>query len=145
MQQLTGSQKGTEQLGVAEKEDTDERRPTQLLPPTTNGATFTKETRNVTVGEFKMHEEGQANGGEPNHKDSKCRGNAPRVMRTPQQWTRQIKCSETRDVSGYSKAVSSHNSCADQLHHFVQGRISLVLTLRLLAREMQSWGGCKDI
>ena len=70
--------------------DIDERRLTQPLPLIINGSTFATETRNVIVGEFRMHDKGQANDGEPNHKDSNCRGNALRVMGTPQQKTRQI-------------------------------------------------------
>ena len=139
MQQLAGSRKGTEQHGVANIEGTDERRPTRPLPISTHGTQPKGTLGNATV--YKVHDESQANNGEPNHRYGNS--NAPLVKGEPNQRTWRIRCSETREVSGFSKAALSHNSCADQLHHCVQGQISLVLTLRLLSREMQSWGGAR--
>ena len=144
MQKLTGSRRGTEQIGVANKEDTYERRPT-LQHHNTDGVKLKKDSWNVTVDEFGMHDKGQRCDGEPNQKGKDSGNSTPRLMIRPQLQKWQIQCNETRDVSGFSKAAFNRDSCADQLHHVVQGQISLVLTLRVISREMQSWGGCKDI
>ena len=108
-----------------------------------NGKALTQQLKrnfgNATVCE--VHDESQANNGEPNHRYGNS--NAPLVKGEPNQRTWRMRCSETRDVSGFSMAVASLNSCADQLRYSVQGRISLVLTLRQLSREMQSRGGAR--
>ena len=139
MRKLAGSREGIEQHGVADDEDIDERRPAKpnYHNTTTQQQKSAKASGYVTVYKCKIHNEDQVSGGEPNHSTTL------RMMSNPQQKHWSIRCSETRGVSGTSKAAVSHNSCADQLHHFVQGQISLVLTLRLLSREMQSWGGAR--
>ena len=75
MQQLAGSRKGTEQHGVANIEDTYERRPTQPLPITIYGIQPMKTFGNATV--YEVHDESQANNGEPNHRYGNS--NAPLV------------------------------------------------------------------
>ena len=103
-----------------------------------------KASRNVNVYQFEACDEDRISGEEPNNNGVKDADNTtPRFGNNPQRKMWRIQCSETRDVSGTSKAVVSRNSCADQLRHSVQGTISLVLTLRLLSREMQSWGGAR--
>ena len=109
---------------------------TKPLPIFTYGIQSEKTFGNATV--YGVHDESQANNGEPNHRYGNS--NVPLVGGYPNQRTWGIRCSETRDVSGISVGVDSLNSCADQLRYSVQGRISLVLTLRQLSREMQSMG-----
>ena len=162
MQKLVGTREGTEQLGVATIEGTYERRPVKPCDVlnnvhTTNYNTTqckevalqsqnvepSKMSRNVNTHKFKVHDENRSSGGEPNYRNKNAGNTIPRFGNDPQQQMWRIQCSETRDVSGILKAAVSHNSCADQLRHSVQGKISLVLTLRQLSREMLSWRGAR--